>query len=357
MKKVTLQDIANELGVSKGTVDRALHSRPDISATRRQRVLEAAEKHGYKPNIAARLLSLKSNSLKIGVIIQGNPLFFWDAIRYGIRQAEEEFNGCDMEIIYRTLRSSRRTDEVTCAIDYFIDLKVQGIILVPVNDPQVTEAINKAVDAGITVVTMNDDIEDSKRLFYVGPQMRQSGRTAGELIGKFLMGKGRVMVIRSSIESLEYRERLEGFNKIINESYPNICITKTFTLKCDHGEESNIEAFSNILKNLDFDGIYDVDGASLYIIGEMLKEATLPHKVVLVGHEISNAVKSLIDEGIIDASISQDPCSQGYHALKFLCNYLAGDEKPKNERIFTRLDIIIRENIVNQSNIINPYFV
>ena len=54
MKKVTLQDIANELGISKGTVDRAIHNRPDISLETREKVLKLVEKYNYKPDKIAR---------------------------------------------------------------------------------------------------------------------------------------------------------------------------------------------------------------------------------------------------------------------------------------------------------------
>jgi LacI family transcriptional regulator len=53
---VGIKDIARELGISTGTVDRALNGKPDVSPATRARVLELAKKLGYTPNLAARFL-------------------------------------------------------------------------------------------------------------------------------------------------------------------------------------------------------------------------------------------------------------------------------------------------------------
>ena len=46
MRKVTLQDIADQLGLTKVSVSKALNGRPGISADTRRRVMETAERLG-----------------------------------------------------------------------------------------------------------------------------------------------------------------------------------------------------------------------------------------------------------------------------------------------------------------------
>ena len=50
--------LAQELGISTGTVSRALNGKPDVNEATRRRVLEAAQRLGYAPNQAARALAL-----------------------------------------------------------------------------------------------------------------------------------------------------------------------------------------------------------------------------------------------------------------------------------------------------------
>ncbi|PYV84777.1 MAG: hypothetical protein DMG93_03670 [Acidobacteria bacterium] len=53
-RAVGIKDIAKALGISIGTVDRAIHSRGGINAITKERVLKMAKTLDYKPNLAAR---------------------------------------------------------------------------------------------------------------------------------------------------------------------------------------------------------------------------------------------------------------------------------------------------------------
>ena len=57
MQKVSLKFLAQELGLTEGTVSRALNGYPDISEATRERVRALAEKHNYKANQTARRLA------------------------------------------------------------------------------------------------------------------------------------------------------------------------------------------------------------------------------------------------------------------------------------------------------------
>src|SRR6185436_5288850 len=81
-----IRDIADAVGVSIGTVDRALHDRAGINTRTRARILETARKVGYRPNLAARFLSSRKE-LRIAVCLPREIASFWDLVRDGIRQA------------------------------------------------------------------------------------------------------------------------------------------------------------------------------------------------------------------------------------------------------------------------------
>src|ERR1700682_2692436 len=76
-KTAGIKDIAKAAGVSIGTVDRALHSRPGISAATRAKIVRMAEQLGYRPNLAARHLKL-SRQRKISVHLPQEIASFFD---------------------------------------------------------------------------------------------------------------------------------------------------------------------------------------------------------------------------------------------------------------------------------------
>ena len=67
---VTLADLGLLLGIDKSSVSLALRGSPKIGAATRKRVLEAAERYGYRPNLAARQLQQGAHALSlIGVYL------------------------------------------------------------------------------------------------------------------------------------------------------------------------------------------------------------------------------------------------------------------------------------------------
>lgn len=86
----TIQDIANKLGISKGTVSKALNGAPDISETLQKQVLETAVELGY-----TKLRRYKKSAKKLCIFVQKDniqyeePRHFAYDIVMGFRQLAE----------------------------------------------------------------------------------------------------------------------------------------------------------------------------------------------------------------------------------------------------------------------------
>ena len=66
---VTIKQIAEMCNVSRGTVDRVLNHRGRVSEETLQKVNDAVEKLGYKPNTFGKALALQKKKLRIGIIL------------------------------------------------------------------------------------------------------------------------------------------------------------------------------------------------------------------------------------------------------------------------------------------------
>src|SRR5690349_23184741 len=94
-----IKDIARALGVSIGTVDRALHNRPGINPMTRAKVLKMAQTLKYQPNFAARHLKLK-RKMRISVHLPQQIASFFDAVQEGIEEVSRSFQST-IEIEFR----------------------------------------------------------------------------------------------------------------------------------------------------------------------------------------------------------------------------------------------------------------
>ena len=87
---VTLQQIAQAAGVSRGTVDRALNNRGRIRPEVAERIRKIAQEMGYQPSLAGRALVMAGKNLKIGVILQSSETPFMQQVLQGIQAAKQE---------------------------------------------------------------------------------------------------------------------------------------------------------------------------------------------------------------------------------------------------------------------------
>jgi len=120
---VTVKDIAEDCGISRGTVDRALHDRPGVNTETRRRVLASVKKLGYRPDMLAQGL-VKGKSFSIGLVtFNMNNNFvteFISSVEFGARQ-EGYFT-------YITNSDMKAEGEEDC-INHLIQRRVDGIIL------------------------------------------------------------------------------------------------------------------------------------------------------------------------------------------------------------------------------------
>jgi len=355
--RITLRDIAEELGVSIGTVDRALHDRPDVNPETKMKILEHIQKQNYKTNKIAKSLSLGSKKIKIGIISQSGDMFYWEQLINGAKSAESNLSDFGLEIVIREIGDDRKLQEILHYIDELSELKVNAIALLPINDTSLVDKVNQLHDIGIPVATLNDDIEGSARLFYVGPQISQTGRIAAELMGRFLCNNGRVITISHAGTSFEQRKRMESFSTTVNDRFTGIDIIGDITISYPSMKKNLHEHLIDSLESFDnVDGIYDISGGYLYEVANAVRAIRQLKGITLIGHEFWSGVQDYMYDGTISACISQDPYSQGFHVVKMLYEYLTEKKLPPFDRMYTRIDILMSENIKNHDQLVNPYY-
>ncbi|MBS1245422.1 MAG: putative transporter substrate binding protein [Chloroflexi bacterium] len=109
------------------------------------------------------------------------------------------------------------------------DVIARGVdaIAISCDDPTAcVEPINKAVAAGIPVITWDSDSPDSRRLTYLGADNYQAGRIAADLLVRALKGKGQVALLTGVPGAYNLEERIRGFKDGLVK-YPDVRIIAT----------------------------------------------------------------------------------------------------------------------------------
>lgn len=333
---MTVQQIADATGVSRGTVDRALNNRGRVDPEVAQRVLRAAAELGYvkKP----RKTGGKKKACRIGVVTQLADASFMLEINRGIREAAAELQEHGVEVL---LREGFLVDEKE-QLGLIRDLEkegIDGLALMPVDCEGVREEINRLIEEeNLPVVTFNSDIVGTKRSCFVGMDNTKSGRTAAGLMNMMMGGTGKVLVITGYFTSHVANSRVAGFIEEMKASFPEIEIVGVQGSFDDAAEVEKIVV--NTMHTIpDLGGILLVSGGQAGIrraFAQLMPEKR-PH--VLIYDQTPNNEKALRDN-IADFLIDQNGYVQGYRPPHILADLLQRGQQPASEMFLT--DIILR---------------
>ena len=160
---VTLKQIADAAGVSRGTVDRVINKRGHVRPEVEKRILQIAKDLHYRPNPYGRALVKSTKTSKIGVICQFGETPFMKLVVEGIEQARKEITARGSEVIIKTI-DSYDTDRTLTAIDRMLSDGVEGLALTAGPAPELQEKLREVIKSGIPVITFNTDSKESGRL-------------------------------------------------------------------------------------------------------------------------------------------------------------------------------------------------
>ena len=117
------------------------------------------------------------------------------------------------------------------ALQEAVQKKPTGILLAVTDPALLKEDIDKAIAAGIPVITLDSDAPGSKRLFFIGTNNYQAGLTGGQRLAQELKGKGNVVVFTMP-EQRNMQDRLRGYRDAL-ERQSGIKVTRVVDIQGD----------------------------------------------------------------------------------------------------------------------------
>lgn len=201
--RVTSHDVAAEAGVSQPTVSLVLSGNPRarVAEATRRRVIEAAQRLRYQPNMLARGL-VKRRSYALGIIVPDldNP-FFTQVVGGAQRVAVES----GYAVLLCDAREASAAEHVAALSTRLVD----GIIL----DAGSARMLSPA-SVGTTNVVVVD--EPSSEWPSVASDAREAGRVAGQRL--LALGHRRIAFLGPGSDTHTFRMRERGFVEALRDA-------------------------------------------------------------------------------------------------------------------------------------------
>jgi LacI family transcriptional regulator len=333
-RKITIQDIADELGVTASTVSRALQNNPRISDTTIKSVHRVANELNYKPNhIASSLRKGKSNI--VGIIIpRANRNIFASVIK-GVDEVVHKSN-------YKVLisQSNESTLKEKSSINTLLEARVDGILTSFALETQEFSHYKEIINSGIPLVLFDRLHEDLKKL-------QADSVVIDDYLGAFkatehLIDQGCKRIVHFSGPQYVtlYKERKGGYMEALKQH--NLPIDEDLILESDVRLQAGRELAEQIA-NWDKlpDAIFSASDFAAATAMEVLREQgiKIPEDIAVVGFA-NEPFTSFIKL----TSVDQHAEEMGQVAAQLFLDQVNENTTRTKHKTVLNPDLIIRES-------------
>ncbi|MBL8055691.1 MAG: substrate-binding domain-containing protein [Anaerolineales bacterium] len=205
------------------------------------------------------------------------------------------------------------------ALEQIIATKPAGLVVAALQPDAIAAAIDKAIAAGIPVVTVDTDAPKSKRLTYLGTENYQAGRAMGRRMIEVLGGQGKVG-LASVPGQFNLEERIRGIKDALAEAGGVTVATVVDDKNDDAATTDAVVAMLQANPDINLVSSINAVGAG---VAAALRQTNNVGKVKAVTFDITEPIIAGLEDGTIDSTMVQRTYMMAYVGVQLLyvCNH------------------------------------
>lgn len=348
LTRPTVHDVAREAGVSLATVDRVLNERPGVRPATIARVQHAIETLGYVRDVGAANLA-RQRDYRFAFVLPEPVNAFLSLAHDAVGEAQQRgaIERTKIEIHPAPVHDGHAVAKTLNALDAGA---LDGLAIMASETPQVRDALKRFVAEGVAIAAVVRDLPSTDRDYFVGVDNLAAGRTAGDLMGRFVGERpGKIVVLAGSMMARDHVERRLGFDQVMRDRYPHLEPMASIET-WDDAEMVEALLPKALAAHDDIRGVYALGGGNSGLIA-VLKARRLGGDAAdagprpqVIAHELTGPTRAALIDGDIDAIITQDLRHIVRSAVRSLrASSDNRDVVESQERI--RIEVIMRENL------------
>lgn len=246
-----------------------------------------------------------SSVIKVGLITKF-PVDFYDTMVDAAKKYDAEHE--DVEVVYGQGKSGTDDEGVIAIIENMIVQNVKAIAVTPTS-PNVKDALDKAVAAGIKVVLVDNDIPGwTGKSSLVATDNLAGGKLAGTWMADKIPAGSKVALLQGRLGNPSLDDRIKGFKETLGSKATVVAEPAT---DCD--QTKGLNAAQDILTaHPDVAAIYGACGPPIIGALEAIKAASKkPGEIIVVGFDAAPDELTAIKAGDEAGSVAQFPAKMG----------------------------------------------
>jgi LacI family transcriptional regulator len=339
-KTARFTEIAAQAGVSVATVDRVLNERDSVSATTREKVMQAARTLG----IPRLLPDTRHGLIHLDIVLPDNPSPFFQRLSTALQR------GAAMLGRHWVVHQRRTPERDEAALVRALGprrYRRQALIVAAPDTPAVRQALQQAQLRGEQIAMVVTRVNQVPGTGYVGIDNHAAGRTAGYLLGRLCRQSGRVLVVSSRRDYLGHQERSGGCQAVLAERFGHLRCELDLSDTHDDADACYLTVSRALKRGGALAGIYNTGAGSPGIEAALRRHGA--REVCWVTHELSDDHRLYMRQGMLDVVIDQDPDTQAMRALQHVHHALEGAAETGAEHPAGEFRLYFAENMGQRS--------
>jgi ribose transport system substrate-binding protein len=276
----------------------------------------------------------KSKRFKVAVVPKGTSHEFWKAVEAGARMADAELG--DLEIVWKGPAGEGDATAQIALVESFIADHYDGICLAPLDANALETPVRTAIANQIPVVVFDSGLarKDIPVTSFVATDNFHGGQLAGDELVRLLDGIGNIVMLRYQVGSESTEQRELGFLESVTR-HNNMHVMSNDRYG-GPDEAKAVEVGENLLATYGerIQGIFcSNESCTSGMLTALRRDPRhLAGKIKVIGFDASPPIVDALKEGILHATVLQDPVAMGYRSVTAMHDRLTGKEvKPRVE--------------------------
>lgn len=284
--------------------------------------------------------NISAQNARVAIITKGSNSDFWNDMKNGALSAATEYN---MDVTFEGPDNEEDAQAQNQMIVSAVSKKVDALVLSAIDYEQNAPAVQKAIDSGIKVITVDSDVDVKGKELFIGTDNVAAGKKAGEQVVNLCKNKKsiRIGIVNYGANTENGKQRLQGFTEYIR-TIPNAKIVDTVNI-ASNVESATAGAKQLLKKHKDINILIGFNEWSTLGVGYAIAAMDAKDTVFGMGFDSNVHCVGMLETGELDTLIVQNPFSMGYLSVSKAAALLAGEKT--DAVIETDTYVVTRENM------------
>ena len=346
--RLTIKKIAQEAGVSVGTVDRVIHSRSNVSPKSYEKVKKVLDKNNFSLNRYASALALSRTHFFVALLPMHETDSYWAKVEKGLIDGINQYDDFNVELkifLYDPFNADSFKEQCTKLMATNPDMVIVG----PINQEGIMRDFSTSMDLqNIPYALIDSNFSNLNYRVFCGQDSISSGKFAGHIfLSSLNNGEKKIALFRmmgeGRVASRQQMKREIGFKEYMQKMAPEIEIVNVNLMVYDKTGMVSVmhDFFSN---NLDIHCAITFN-SSIHIIADFLRQEMPSHPhVKLLGYDAVSANIRCVENGSVEFLIVQHPCRQGKYCIDAMFKSCLL-KKDVERDYYVPIELMTKENI------------